>query len=119
MFALRSLRSFAALLATAVLGGVVAVGAVALLGGLEGDTTVVTETVDSPNPSVPAGRGMTVNEIYRRASSGVVRINATSNLTAADPNLADPFQSPVPSVPSSSALGSGLVIDKAGHLVKN
>ena len=40
----RSLRPFAALVATAVLGGVVAVGAVALLGGLEGDTTVVTET---------------------------------------------------------------------------
>jgi S1-C subfamily serine protease len=120
MSALQSLRSFAALLATAVLGGVVAVGAVALLGGLNGDTTVVTETVDEPNPStVPAGRGMTVNEIYERASSGVVRINATSNSTSTDPSSVNPFESPLPSVPSASALGSGFVIDKAGHIVTN
>ncbi|HJS49088.1 MAG TPA: trypsin-like peptidase domain-containing protein [Gaiellaceae bacterium] len=119
MSGLPSLRSFAALLATAVLGGVVAVGAVALLGGLNGDTTVVTETLDEPNPStVPAGRGMTVNEIYERASSGVVRINATSNSTSTDPTV-NPFESPLPSVPSSSALGSGFVIDKAGHIVTN
>ena len=42
-----SLRSFPALLAAAVLGGGVAVAAVALLGGLEGDTTMVTETVQA------------------------------------------------------------------------
>jgi S1-C subfamily serine protease len=106
MSALGSLRSFAALLATAVLGGVVAVGAVALLGGLEGDTTVVTETVDSPNPSVPAGRGMTVNEIYERAASGVVQITATSGNVGGV-------------APTQGAQGSGFVIDKAGHIVTN
>jgi S1-C subfamily serine protease len=120
MFAFRSLRSFAALLATAVLGGVVAVGAVALLGGLEGDTTVVTETVDSPNPSTtPTSRGLSINEIYERAAPGVVRINATSSSTSTSPGSLDPFGSPVPSVPSASALGSGFVIDKAGHIVTN
>ena len=103
MSALRSLRSFAALLATAVLGGVVAVGAVALLGGLEGDTTVVTETVDSPNPSVPAGRGMTVNEIYERAASGVVQI------TSVGANIGS----------AAAQQGSGFVLDKAGHIVTN
>jgi S1-C subfamily serine protease len=103
MPALRSLRSFAALLATAVLGGVVAVGAVALLGGLEGDTTVVTETVDSPNPSVPAGRGMTVNEIYERAASGVVQI------TSVGTNIGS----------AAAQQGSGFVLDKAGHIVTN
>ena len=120
MSALRSLRSLAALLATAVLGGVVAVGAVALLGGLEGDTTIITETVDSPNPSTaPTTRGLSVNEIYERAASGVVRINATSSSTSTAPRSLDPFGSPLPSVPSSSALGSGFVIDKAGHIVTN
>ena len=99
---LRSLRSFAALLATAVLGGVVAVGGVALL-GLEGDTTVVTETVDSPNPSVPAGRGMTVNEIYERAASGVVQI------TSVGTNIGS----------AAAQQGSGFVLDKAGHIVTN
>ncbi|HEX2346627.1 MAG TPA: trypsin-like peptidase domain-containing protein [Gaiellaceae bacterium] len=103
MSAPRSLRSFAALLATAVLGGVVAVGAVALLGGLEGDTTVVTETVDSPNPSVPAGRGMTVNEIYERAASGVVQI------TSVGANIGS----------AAAQQGSGFVLDKAGHIVTN
>ena len=105
MSALRSIRSFAALLATAILGGVVAVGAVALLGGLEGDTTVITETVDSPNPSTSAGSGMSVNEIYERASSGVVQITSTSGN--------------VGGVGQQQALGSGFVLDKAGHIVTN
>jgi S1-C subfamily serine protease len=102
----RSLRSFAALLATAVVGGIVAVGAVAFLGGLEGDTTVITETVSSPNPPLAAaGDAMSVNEIYERASSGVVQITSTSgNIGGATPQ---------------QALGSGFVVDKAGHIVTN
>jgi S1-C subfamily serine protease len=106
MSALRSLRPYAALLATAVLGGVVAVGAVALLGGLEGETTVVTETVASPTSSTTlTGGAMSVNEIYERASSGVVQITSTSgNIGGAA---------------AQQALGSGFVVDKAGHIVTN
>jgi len=102
----RSLRSFAALFTTAVLGGVVAVGAVALLGGLQGDTTVITETASSPNPPLAsAGDAMTVNEIYERAASGVVQITSTSgNIGGASPQ---------------QALGSGFVVDKAGHVATN
>jgi S1-C subfamily serine protease len=102
----RSLRSFTALLATAVLGGVVAVGAVALLGGLDGGTTVITETASSPNPPLASdGDAMSVNEIYERASSGVVQITSTSgNIGGASPQ---------------QALGSGFVVDKAGHVVTN
>ena len=48
MSAFRSARPYVALVATAVVGGLVAVGGVALLGGLEGETTVVTETVAAP-----------------------------------------------------------------------
>jgi len=106
MSALRSLRPYAALFATAVFGGVVAVGAVALLGGLEGETTVVTETVASPSPSTNAVKGaMSVNEIYERAASGVVQITSTSGSAG----------SPAP----QQALGSGFVLDKAGHIVTN
>ena len=102
----RSLRSFAALLTTAVLGGVVAVGAVALLGGLEGDTTVITETASSPNPRLASpAKAMSVNEIYERASSGVVQITSTSG------NIGGASQ--------QQALGSGFVIDKAGRIVTN
>jgi S1-C subfamily serine protease len=100
----------AALAASAVLGGVVAVGAVAVLGGLEGDTTVVTSTTAAPSPQLaPTGDGMSVNEIYERAASGVVRINATDGSTSGS---IDPFG-------GQGALGSGFVIDKTGHIVTN
>jgi S1-C subfamily serine protease len=106
-----SLRPFAALVASAIVGGVVAVGAVALLGGLDSGTTVVTETSAARSPGLaPAdANGMSVNEIYERAASGVVRVNSTSNSTAAS-GLGSQ---------QTSALGSGFVIDKTGHIVTN
>ncbi|HEX5028559.1 MAG TPA: trypsin-like peptidase domain-containing protein [Gaiellaceae bacterium] len=102
-------RMLAALAAAAILGGAVAVGGVALLGGLDGTTTVVNETaaVRSPGLAPSSGKGMTVNEIYQRAASGVVRVNSTSNSASTS------------STPGESALGSGFVIDKAGHIVTN
>ncbi len=103
-----SLRSIGALVATAVLGGLVAVGAVALLGGgLDGSTTtVVTETAaPTRTQAAPSAVGaMSVNEIYERAASGVVQINSQSgNVSGAD----------------QQALGSGFVVDKNGHIVTN
>jgi S1-C subfamily serine protease len=102
----------AALAASAVVGGVVAVGAVALLGGLEGgDTTVVTSTSAAPVPSpTSSGSALSVNEIYERAAPGVVRINSANPSTSAAPN---PLGTP------SRAQGSGFVIDKTGHIVTN
>ena len=101
------LRPVAALVASGLLGGVVAVGAVALLGGLDGDTTIVTETAAASGPGLaPASSAaMSVNEIYERAAPGVVRVNRTTNSTS---TLSD-----------SSGLGSGFVIDKTGHIVTN
>ena len=106
-------RLFAALFASAVLGGAVAVGAVALLGGFDGDTTVVTETSAQPAPRLaPAsGAALSVNEIYERAASGVVRINASNGSASSS---VDPFGGG-----QGSALGSGFVIDKTGHIVTN
>jgi S1-C subfamily serine protease len=103
------LRSVAVLVTSAVLGGVVAVGAVALLGGLDGDTTVVTETAAPATPGLApsSGAAMSVNEIYERAASGVVRVNRTTNSTS---TFSDP---------QASGLGSGFVIDKTGHIVTN
>jgi S1-C subfamily serine protease len=105
-------RMLAALVASAVLGGAVAVGAVAVLGGLEGDTTVVASTTTEPAPRLAAapGTAMSVNEIYERAASGVVRINATNRSTSGS---TDPFGG------QGSALGSGFVIDRTGHIVTN
>src|SRR5919106_2674115 len=109
MSSLRSVSTFVALIATAVVGAAVAVGAVALLGGLDGDTTVVTQTVDAQaSPSTAAGRSLTINEIYGRAASGVVQITST----------ADGF-STGPSGTPEQHRGSGFVVDKAGHVVTN
>jgi putative serine protease PepD len=109
-----SLRALAALVASAVLGGAVAVGAVAALGGLDGGTTVVRETASTPSPGLtPGSAGMSIHQIYERAASGVVRVNATSNSTSSS-GTTNPFGSQ-----GVSALGSGFVIDKTGHIVTN
>src|SRR5262245_49434268 len=101
-----SLRSIGALVATAVLGGLVAVGAVALFGGgLDGSTTTVVTETEAPTrtQAAPTAAGaMSVNEIYERASSGVVQINSQSG------NVSGSGQ---------EALGSGFVVDKNGHIV--
>jgi putative serine protease PepD len=104
---LSSARPYAALVAAAALGGGVAVGAVALLGGLEGSTTVVTETAESASAqSAPTGgRALNVNEIYEHAAPGVVQITTMSGSGV--------------SLPAGRALGSGFVVDKAGHIVTN
>src|SRR5262245_31755528 len=115
---LTSLRPVAALVVSAILGGAVAVGGVALLGGLDGGTTVVTETEPAESPGLaPAGKGMSINEIYRRAAPGVVRVSATTNSTSTIPRIVPGGE--VPSIPQGSALGSGFVIDQTGHIVTN
>ena len=117
---LASLRPVAALVVSAAVGGVVAVGAVALLGGLDSGTTVVTETSPAESPGfAPSGtKGMSINEIYRRAAPGVVRVSATTSSTSAIPRVL-PNGDEVPSIPQGSALGSGFVLDKTGHIVTN
>jgi S1-C subfamily serine protease len=107
-----TLRSAVALLLTAALGAGAAVGAVALLGGFENSTAVVTETVttSAERASAPPTAAMDVAEVYERAAPGVVQITSTSGA----PLSVDPFGGP-----PSSALGSGFVVDKAGHIVTN
>ena len=121
MSPVRPLATFAALVAAAILGGAVAVGGVALLGGLDSTTTVVTETsaAQTPRLAPASGDAMSINEIYERAASGVVRVNTSSNQTSVDPSLTPGGTPSFPSVPQQSALGSGFVIDKSGHIVTN
>ena len=116
-----SLRGYVALVAAAALGGAAAVGAVALLGGLDrSTTTVVTQTAREPRTLASPADAMSVNEIYERAAPGVVQITATPDgQVGIDPRLLDPSTDPLPQTPESSALGSGFVVDKAGHIVTN
>ncbi len=103
--------------ASSLLGGLVALGAVALTGDLGGGTTTVVRTSPAPTAAaqVVADKGLSVSEIYARAAPGVVQITSTGNSTQDTPSLL-PFNAPQA---PQQALGSGFVVDKAGHIVTN
>jgi S1-C subfamily serine protease len=113
------LYRIATLVAVAVLGGLVALSGVALMGDLGGGTTTVVRTSASPAAAAPVAdnHGFSVREIYARAAPGVVQITSTSG-SADNPSGSpvSPGQSPAE---PQQALGSGFVIDKAGHIVTN
>ena len=115
-----SLRRATALLPVAVLGGAAALGGAALFGGLGGKTTERV-LVESPGQTAPAsfaqGKALTINQVYRRDAPGVVQITSTSIVSVPqDPFFGNPF---APHKQEQQSLGSGFVIDKAGHIVTN
>ncbi len=105
-----------ALGAASLLGGLIVVGGLAMSGDLGGGTTTVVRASPAPTPAAPVAddNRLTVSEIYARAAPGVVQITST---TAASDNPSS-FQLEQQGAPSQ-ALGSGFVIDKAGHIVTN
>ena len=111
-----TLSRAAALGVAALLGGLVAVGAVALSGELDGGTTTVVHTSPAPAAAAPVADDdrLSVSEIYARAAPGVVQI--TSTTTPSDNPTLFPLD---PQAVPQQALGSGFVIDKAGHVVTN
>jgi S1-C subfamily serine protease len=109
------LTTLAALAGAALLGGAAALaGAVALGVADGGSTTTVVREAGSAAPVAATGSALPVREIYRRSAPGVVQITASSAPTT----QTDPFGAPLQS-PGQQALGSGFVIDKAGHIVTN
>jgi S1-C subfamily serine protease len=92
------LRAAASLGIAAVGGGVSLLGA-GLTGHL-GSTTTISEVVTTPVPveNMPSHE-LSIEQVYRRDAPGVVQIVAISA--------------------THRALGSGFVIDKAGHIVTN
>jgi S1-C subfamily serine protease len=114
----------AGLVAAAVLGSAISLGGAALLGGFDGDTTTTVREVQPLSGAAPSfpinegrGKALSVNEIYRRAAPGVVQVTATQVVES--PRVDPFFGSPFPSQQQAEALGSGFVIDKAGHIVTN
>ena len=107
----------AGLAATALGGGLVALGGVALTGDLGGGRTTVVSSSPAPAAATPAaadGR-LSVAEIYERAAPGVVQITTRSRTT----ERIEGFRV-TPRIPAlDEALGSGFVLDKAGHIVTN
>lgn len=113
MFSRSLLQRASVAVGLAAVGGGFALGGAALTGNL-GKGQVVREIDATPVATAPASfartRAMTINDVYRRAAPGVVQVTTTS--TASVPG--DPLQ---PKQQTQQALGSGFVIDKAGHIV--
>jgi S1-C subfamily serine protease len=102
----------------ALLGGGVALGGAAALGRLGDHTTVIRQEA-VPSSSAPVvlqqGKGLSINEIYRASAPAVVHIETTSRVQ----QPSDFFGNPFGTTETQRALGSGFVIDKAGHIVTN
>jgi putative serine protease PepD len=95
-------RRAAGLIVAALIGGGIALGGAAALGDLGSSTTVIREEAFTQTSSPAAfqqTRARSINEIYRGAAPGVVHIDTASQ--------------------AERAVGSGFVIDKAGHIVTN
>ncbi|MFN8185552.1 MAG: trypsin-like peptidase domain-containing protein [Gaiellales bacterium] len=92
-------------------GIVLGVGAVTGFGGEQStiirQVTVEAEAAQNAVLADTANGELSTQEIYRRAAPGVVRITSIADGQASAPDG------------SNSALGSGFVIDKAGHIVTN
>jgi putative serine protease PepD len=112
-------RRAVTLAASALLGGGVALGGAAALGKLGEKTTVIREEA-LPSSAAPAsfqtGKRESINAVYRASAPGVVHIETTTRVEApSDPFFGNPFGT----TQTQRALGSGFVIDKAGHIVTN
>ena len=115
----RILGGASALLAAGLLGAGLALGGAAALGGIGRKTKTVREiqAAVSPASSFRQARSLSINQIYRRAAPGVVQVTSTSLVTVpADPFFGNPF---FPQQQQEQSLGSGFVVDKAGHIVTN
>src|SRR6184192_107155 len=103
----------------AVVGGALALGGAALLGKLGSDTTIKQVSplaqggFNNASLQPAAAKGLTPEQVYRRDAPGVVQITATTVR-----QTTNPF-SFLPSTQTEESLGSGFVIDKAGHIVTN
>ena len=114
----RTITRAAELLIVALVGGAVALGGAAAFGKL-GKKTTVQQIAPPPSTNValqPAHvTGLTPEMIYKRDAPGVVQITATTVTTTP----ADPFGFTPAQKQTEESLGSGFVIDKAGHIVTN
>ena len=95
------------LAAVAVVGGAIALGGAALFGKLGSHTTIQQVSplggggVGNVTLQAPPTGALTAEQIYKRDAPGVVQVTATNTAQG------------------SESLGSGFVIDKAGHIVTN
>ncbi|HEV2593021.1 MAG TPA: trypsin-like peptidase domain-containing protein [Gaiellaceae bacterium] len=113
----RTINRAAELLFVALVGGAVALGGAAAFGRLGKETTVEQMTAPTTNVALQPAHvsGLTPEAVYKRDAPGVVQITATTVTTT----QADPFGFSPPQKQTEESLGSGFVIDKAGHIITN
>ncbi len=104
-------RVAVALCVTAVAGGGIGAGAVALSHGSSSRNTAAVAAPAANVSNVAAGTNLTVGQIAKQASSGVVEIDSTSSGSASS--------GPFGGGQSSSAEGTGFVYDTKGDIVTN
>jgi S1-C subfamily serine protease len=115
-----------ALVGAGAAGAAIAVGVVAATGGLGATSTTVREVIDAA-PARPSGiasfantsKPLTIHDVYARAAPGVVQVTATRRVAVQTNPFLDPFGFGGTTAETQEALGSGFVIDKAGHIVTN
>jgi len=103
-----------------VVGGAISLAGASAL-GVGGRTTTVRQVEPALGGSSPTsfdtvkpGKALTINEIFRRDAPGVVQVTSTQVV-----RTSDPFNFGFPQTQTQKALGSGFVMDKAGHIVTN
>jgi putative serine protease PepD len=106
----RRITPLLVLFLTGLAGAAVGVGTYAAVGGRTTTTTVVREAPVRGKATSNASGGLSVNEIYRRTSPGVVEVTVRSTTQSQFP-----FGGPQESV----GQGSGFVYDSSGHVVTN
>jgi S1-C subfamily serine protease len=111
----------AGLLAVAFAGAGLALAGAAAFGGFAGSTTTVREIRTVPGSasvSFARGHALSIYEVFKRSAPGVVQVTSTQVVQVpTDPFFGNPFGTP--QTQRQQALGSGFVIDKAGHIVTN
>jgi S1-C subfamily serine protease len=115
---LRTPRRAVELISAAVAGGAIVLGGAAALGKLDATKTVVRESAAASSVEPAAftqSAQHSIHDVYEEAAPGVVHITATTTTHT----TADPFFGIPGATQEQRAIGSGFVIDKAGHVVTN
>jgi S1-C subfamily serine protease len=110
----------AALVLAAVLGAGLALAGAAIFVGFGGKTTTRVSEIVEPREVTAFQKNapLSIHDIYKRDAPGVVQVSSTRVVTTqqTDPLFGLPL---APQTQVEEALGSGFVIDKAGHIVTN
>ena len=103
------------LLVVALVGGALALGGAAVFGklGEHSTTTTIVQTAPAPLPTTAttqsSSNALTPEAVYRQDGPGVVQVTATSVSQSAF----------LPATQTSKSVGSGFVLDRAGHIITN